>query len=908
MHHIHLHTHRRILFIIGLLCLLLAPTTTKQTTAQSGESLHPTFALLDAAGNHVVESGQPLSTQQTCGQCHDTVFIESHSFHADIGLSDWTEAGQLPNSSPWDSSPGWFGRWNPLTYRYLSPVDDTHIDLTTPEWLQLLGNRHVGGGPGVYGRNGIPLTDIDITDGDPETHIVNPETGELVPWNWQASGIVEMNCFLCHFDSPNNEARIGALATGEFSWVNSATLLGSGIIEQVDSSWQWNATAFDDAGHLLAEYVNIQDPTNAHCAQCHGTIHSDLQTPLVTDNCQLDQWSTSTTGQIYSPQHLSQSGTNLAGKTNLNRAWDIHAERVIACTDCHYALNNPVYYQESDETKPDHLRFDPRRIDLSEYLYRPLHEFAKGQSAQGLVAPGLDNSLRRCESCHDMATTHDWLPYKERHTQALSCETCHIPKLYAPAHQSIDWTVLQRDGKPISSCRGQEGDADTIKTLVTGYEPVLLPRQNGDGTTSLAPHNLITAWYWVYGDPARPVPLRHLEAIWSIDGTINPDMLTLFDANGDYNIQGNERLLDSEAKVTFMANALKEQGLDNPRIAGDIRPYSINHNVTHGQWATKACRACHGEESRITQGIKLASYIPGGVLPQPLPSTTLMLGELILTDEGSLYYQPQTQTIGEGTSLYVLGLDAVDWIDWLGAWLFLGTWLGVVIHGGLRYFLARRRTTTATPALQEVYMYTVYERLWHWLQTAVILLLLFTGLIIHKPDQFGLFSFRYMVQIHNILAFILLGNALLALFYHLASGEIQQFLPRPQGFFSRAIEQMLFYVRGIFRQEEHPFTKTPQRKLNPLQQITYFAILNILLPLQVITGLLMWGVQHWPNLAAQAGGLPFLAPFHTLVAWLFASFIVMHVYLTTTGHTPLTNMRAMVMGWDEVTAHEAVAD
>ncbi len=88
--------------------------------------------------------------------------------------------------------------------------------------------------------------------------------------------------------------------------------------------------------------------------------------------------------------------------------------------------------------------------------------------------------------------------------------------------------------------------------------------------------------------------------------------------------------------------------------------------------------------------------------------------------------------------------------------------------------------------------------------------------------------------------------------------------------------------------------------MNPLQQMTYFGLLNVLLPLQIITGALMWGVQRWPETAMRLGGLPGLAPFHTLIAWLFASFIVMHVYLTTTGHTVTANIRAMIMGWDEV--------
>jgi thiosulfate reductase cytochrome b subunit len=200
-------------------------------------------------------------------------------------------------------------------------------------------------------------------------------------------------------------------------------------------------------------------------------------------------------------------------------------------------------------------------------------------------------------------------------------------------------------------------------------------------------------------------------------------------------------------------------------------------------------------------------------------------------------------------------------------------------------------------------MYTVYERLWHWLQTFVILLLIFTGLIIHKPDTFGMFSFRYVVLMHNVAAAILLINAGLALFYHLASGEIRQYIPHPRGFFDQAITQAKYYMQGIFKNDEHPFEKIPEKKLNPLQQVTYFATLNVLLPLQILTGLLMWGAQRWPALATMLGGLPFFGPFHTLIAWLFASFVIMHVYLTTTGPTPMANIKAMMIGWDEIEVH-----
>ena len=191
----------------------------------------------------------------------------------------------------------------------------------------------------------------------------------------------------------------------------------------------------------------------------------------------------------------------------------------------------------------------------------------------------------------------------------------------------------------------------------------------------------------------------------------------------------------------------------------------------------------------------------------------------------------------------------------------MGVLLAVAGHGGLRFISALRHPKAHGP-VEEVYMYDVYERFWHWLQTFAIMLLLFTGLIIHRPDIFGIFSFPHVVTVHNVLAAILVINAALSLFYHLVSGEIRQFIPRPYGFFDQAIVQAKYYLQGIFKGDEHPFEKTKAKKLNPLQQVTYFGILNVLLPLQIITGALMWGVQHWPQVGrpARRAALPGAVP------------------------------------------------
>ncbi len=200
--------------------------------------------------------------------------------------------------------------------------------------------------------------------------------------------------------------------------------------------------------------------------------------------------------------------------------------------------------------------------------------------------------------------------------------------------------------------------------------------------------------------------------------------------------------------------------------------------------------------------------------------------------------------------------------------------------------------------MSRVQRYTVFERLWHWLQAVGILLLLVTGLELHLPGKITIFGFALAARIHEGLALVTIANAFLSLFYHLATGAIGEFIPPPpKDFFGLAIEQAQFYLRGIFRGDHHPLSAGS--KLTVLQQVTYLGILNVLLPIQIATGVLIWKAPVWPRLVERVGGLGTLAAVHTLCAWMFAAFVVVHIYLTTTGRTPLSHLRTMMTGYDD---------
>ena len=657
----------------SLLSLVIASTLAAGLQAQEHSPLHPPIPLLDASGTNVLESGRPISTMRTCAGCHDTGYIETHSFHVGLGHDERTAVGFVEGGRPWDYSPGPFGRWDPLDYRYLTPPGDERLDLGVADWVRLLGERHVGGGPGRVGHAGLSLERPSLpVNGElnPDAMVLDSATGQPRSWDWQASGTVEMNCFLCHTDRPDNEARIQELAAGRFAWSGTATLAATGIVKRASDGWQFVRERFDERGSVDAGVLGLGDPKPQNCGLCHGEVHMGLE-PMKLD-LSLRKRSTATTGRIFSGQRMSDSAVNLADKQNMGRPWDVHAERLLGCTDCHFSMNNPAFSTSSMVGGPGGMNFDPRRSSPGEYLMRPSHQFAKGTTAQGSTARYLGGTMRHCNDCHRADASHDWLPYKGAHFAALSCEACHISHAAAPAVESIDWTLPSPDGDPRVTWRGIEGAVDDPGSLVTGFRPVLMPRQESDGNTRLVPCNLITASYWVDNGPIpRPVRLHDLQQVV---------------ANG-------------AADLEAVRAALVDRGYAAPEIRSEVQPYEIHHGVVGGHWATRSCDACHSAGSVLNDPMTLAAALPEGASPKWVQQGTLATAGGWPVIGGRPAYQPSTDAAG----FYVLGHDGHRWIDALGILMLLGVLLGVGIHGGLRIrraIIRRMASTTEETATE----------------------------------------------------------------------------------------------------------------------------------------------------------------------------------------------------------------
>ena len=199
--------------------------------------------------------------------------------------------------------------------------------------------------------------------------------------------------------------------------------------------------------------------------------------------------------------------------------------------------------------------------------------------------------------------------------------------------------------------------------------------------------------------------------------------------------------------------------------------------------------------------------------------------------------------------------------------------------------------------MKREYIYRAFERFWHWTQSLLILLLMLTGFEIHGSISF--FGFDQAVHYHTLASKAFIALIAFAIFWHITTGEWRQYIPTR----SHLRAQLNYYLFGIFRNAPHPTRKTGLSKLNPLQRLVYLGLKILVIPVMVCSGLL-YMFYRYPSRhgidALNIQGLQAVALLHTAGAFLLVAFLVAHLYLITTGRTPVSNLRAMITGWEDV--------
>ena len=489
---------------------------------------HDPVYLMDANGEPVVSSGEPLSAATSCGLCHDLeeqTFLDTHGYHTSVQDA-------------------------------LLPLERRRLMVDGPR---------------------VPAGDDS-----------------------------EMNCFLCHIRHANHAARRAAIEAGAAEWSVTATLMGSGLVERTPDGYQWNTERITEDGEVE---LDLRPVGEANCGACHGLVH-DGSDPLLVELGSGALWTTEKTGQVFSPQRVRLSAMNLAGKDGLDMVWDVHAERLVSCGDCHYSRDRP--------------------------------ERLAGEATPATVEPS-QGVRRRCESCHSLAGTHGWLPEPARHFKAVACESCHVPAIGMAAQQSIDETVIWPDGSPLLNYRGVDGDVrNPSKAYVHGYRPLLRVGKSVSGANQVLPYNLVSHWYWTDGKSDAPVPAAQLRAAWLDGDGYAGAIMDAFDTNRDAQLDSSELRLDDQAKVVMIKERLRAAGVANPTVRGEVRAYHIHHNVRHENFVNRACTVCHPDNEKRLETFDLAPYVPGNVKPILMQDRTRIVldGKWQTTADGRLTFAP----------------------------------------------------------------------------------------------------------------------------------------------------------------------------------------------------------------------------------------------------------------------------
>ncbi len=198
---------------------------------------------------------------------------------------------------------------------------------------------------------------------------------------------------------------------------------------------------------------------------------------------------------------------------------------------------------------------------------------------------------------------------------------------------------------------------------------------------------------------------------------------------------------------------------------------------------------------------------------------------------------------------------------------------------------------------KKVYVYQGFERFWHWNQALLIFLLALTGFEIHS--SYTILGFETAVDIHNKAAWGFIILIIFAIFWHFTTGEWKQYIPTTKNLKAQAE----FYLLGIFKNAPHPTEKTLISKLNPLQRLVYLGLKILMIPVMVISGLLFmfYRYPHGNEIEIiNIDNLEIIALIHTAGAFAVIAFVLVHLYLITTGHTITSNLKAMISGWEDL--------
>ena len=201
--------------------------------------------------------------------------------------------------------------------------------------------------------------------------------------------------------------------------------------------------------------------------------------------------------------------------------------------------------------------------------------------------------------------------------------------------------------------------------------------------------------------------------------------------------------------------------------------------------------------------------------------------------------------------------------------------------------------------MKRVYLHPLPLRIWHWVNALTVILLLITGMQFRVPGIASLGPHNPTFPVHKWAGLAMTASWFFWLAYGLASGHLSRHYAIRKKDLGGIFGQMKYYLVSIFRGEENPFRPSPEEKFNPLQKLAYGSVMGVLAPLMVLTGLLFVNAFFIRDQLLSWNAVKVIDALHVTGLYLFALFLVVHVYMATLGPTAFTHIKAMIVGYEE---------
>jgi len=464
------------------------------------------------------------------------------------------------------------------------------------------------------------------------------------------------------------------------------------------------------------------------------------------------------------------------------------------------------------------------------------------------------HSGQNCQSCHEGAGPDAFAsaPHKFKNEQPKDCKSCHenyFADIYEQNARSYHTKAIIEKGKPFpcSSC-----------------------------------HN---AHSFTLPNRAEEIPANIAQA--------NERCIQCHSDLRGYEKLTDKKLLNQDMGHWFLPN--KKQHFESVRCVDchGGRQGEEMHVIMTAKDTKVDCDYCHSRSTALTTKLnkyrseqKAFSMVNKGLFDDKelVAKNTKAIVEAKGQPDSDLGFM----NAGLFSDKYITGITQTPVLNARFLQLLAAVLLVVVIHSLLRMF----GTKAAAHGGQLVTMFPLPIRLWHWINAILFVILIVTGFSMHFAQGM---AFESAQSTHATFAIALAGLWALYVLYLVLTGQIMQYLPRAD-FVSAMLKQMRYYMFGIYRGEDNPAGHNPKKRLNPLQQIAYFGVLFILFPALLASGAALFIPEIIPAELMGMDGKRFVSMAHTASAFLLVVFLVVHLYLCTTGESVFALVRSMITG------------